>query len=184
MRRPASFRLHPQSVWSEDGLRAAFQKAGIANADLHVVHIWQHLIRHPKASFSDVDGLPKAALAVLERDFVVHTSTVAAVQRSTDGDTLKLLVKLQDGHRIESVIMKYDTRLKRDSDGHGKLRSTLCVSSQVGCQMGCTFCATGAIPDCVCASGCPLLHFEHTGNTGPIAPAAAHAFATQMQCRW
>jgi adenine C2-methylase RlmN of 23S rRNA A2503 and tRNA A37 len=45
-------------------------------------------------------------------------------------------VQLQDGMEVEAVIMSYDKR------------ATLCVSSQVGCQMGCTFCATGGRPAC------------------------------------
>jgi adenine C2-methylase RlmN of 23S rRNA A2503 and tRNA A37 len=107
-----------------------------------MTHIWQHLIRNPAALWHDVNGLPKAALAMLDRDFTVHTSTVHAVQRSTDGDTLKLLVNLQDGHRVESVIMRYDTRLKKDSDGQGNVRSTLCVSSQVRSPRGYVVCVS------------------------------------------
>ena len=45
-----------------------------------------------------------------------------------------MVVELQDGHRVESVVMRHD-----------KGRVTLCVSSQVGCKMGCTFCATGTL---------------------------------------
>lgn len=98
-------------------------------------------------------------------------------QDSSDGETVKLLVELQDGLQVESVIMAYDTstaaRQNRDNqdsedefkdcisepstsapsadgddneeEGVGGRRSTLCVSSQVGCQMGCTFCATGTM---------------------------------------
>ena len=89
---------------------------------------------------------------------------------SRDG-TIKLLVELQDGLRVEAVIMQYDTStrcgqasrlgLEKD-DGYdaaedrcyarnvrdgveGGKRATLCVSSEVGCQMGCTFCATGTM---------------------------------------
>ena len=97
-------------------------------------------------------------------------------QESSDGETIKLLVELQDGLQIESVIMSYDTtstvRQNKNNEetvsqaststatakgpipaGHcqgaevevGGRRSTLCVSSEVGCQMGCTFCATGTM---------------------------------------
>lgn len=51
-------------------------------------------------------------------------------------DTCKLLLELQDGRRIETCIMRY----KSDSP-----RSTVCVSSQIGCRMGCSFCATGTM---------------------------------------
>eukprot|EP00884_Botryococcus_braunii_P021041 jgi/Botrbrau1/7620/Bobra.0159s0069.1 len=51
-------------------------------------------------------------------------------------------MRLQDGLKIEAVIMRYDPS---PSAGPGEYRKTLCVSSQVGCQMGCTFCATGTM---------------------------------------
>lgn len=67
---------------------------------------------------------------------------------SKDGEVAKLLIRLQDGFEIESVIMKYHYRgAPQESPSSGlefqSARYTLCVSSQVGCQMGCTFCATG-----------------------------------------
>lgn len=97
----------------------------------------------------DVPGFPVAARTVLDASFVRFTSKLHAVQRSTDGETFKLLLSLQDGLRVEAVVMNYDTRLRNDPTdaaeaATGNVRSTLCVSSQVGCQMGCTFCATGA----------------------------------------
>jgi adenine C2-methylase RlmN of 23S rRNA A2503 and tRNA A37 len=54
--------------------------------------------------------------------------------------TIKLLVKLQDDHLVEAVIMRYGGEGRKASN-----RATLCVSSQVGCKMGCTFCATGTM---------------------------------------
>ena len=53
------------------------------------------------------------------------------IQRSTDGETEKWLSRLADGQTIETVLMSYARR------------NTLCISSQVGCAMGCVFCATG-----------------------------------------
>lgn len=58
-------------------------------------------------------------------------ATLSYISRSTD-DTTKLLLKLVDGMEVECVIIPWQGR-----------RSTLCISSQVGCQQGCTFCATG-----------------------------------------
>lgn len=69
---------------------------------------------------------------------------MTSVHESVDG-TVKLLIKLQDGHEIETVIIDH---LKRgdDDEPKGKAgRLTLCVSSQVGCRMACTFCATGTL---------------------------------------
>lgn len=62
--------------------------------------------------------------------FLDHPEQVAD-SRSSDGMTRKYLLKLQDGQTIETVLMGYDGRF------------TACVSTQVGCAMGCVFCATG-----------------------------------------
>jgi len=136
--------LRPQSVWDLPLLQSAFEEAGVTNAGRHAVRLLGYLIRHPTATWHDVPDLPKAAIACLESHFIKFTSSLQTIQRSTDGETMKLLLKLQDGLSIEVVVMKYDTKA---DDGEGKVsgnvRSTLCVSSQVGCQMGCTFCATG-----------------------------------------
>ena len=65
--------------------------------------------------------------------FAVLTSTLLKSQMSGDQTTIKLLIRLQDGKDVEATIMRHGTR------------ATLCVSSQVGCQMGCTFCAIGTM---------------------------------------
>jgi 23S rRNA (adenine2503-C2)-methyltransferase len=57
-------------------------------------------------------------------------------RESRDGDTRKTLFELQDGRRIETVLMRYEREDKEP-------RNTVCISTQVGCGMGCTFCATG-----------------------------------------
>ncbi|KAG6406675.1 hypothetical protein SASPL_134284 [Salvia splendens] len=80
-------------------------------------------------------------------EFKPSTSTVHAAIDSSDLVTTKLLIKLQNGEFVEAVVMRYDTRLGK-YDGKPRLggpRSTLCVSSQVGCKMGCNFCATGSM---------------------------------------
>ncbi|MFZ6002331.1 MAG: 23S rRNA (adenine(2503)-C(2))-methyltransferase RlmN [Actinomycetota bacterium] len=73
----------------------------------------------PKAMRTHVDALLPCAL-----DLVTE-------QTSDSGETIKWLWALADGTRVETVLMHYDER------------STVCVSSQAGCAMGCTFCATG-----------------------------------------
>ncbi len=97
----------------------------------------------------------------------VHRSAVTAAQTSDDGGTTKMLLSLQDGLQVEAVIITYDSTDARSHGGGGgeeeaasssgnakpsraaaatgRTRSTLCVSSQVGCQMGCTFCSTGTM---------------------------------------
>ena len=68
----------------------------------------RQLARNPHTAWEQIQDLPKAAIQLLERDFVRFTSTVEQCQSSADG-TKKLLVQLQDGLKVESVIMVYDT---------------------------------------------------------------------------
>jgi adenine C2-methylase RlmN of 23S rRNA A2503 and tRNA A37 len=83
--------------------------------------------------------LPKTFLNFLTKtpDFVTVTSRVQQQLTSADRSTTKLIVELHDGQVVESVLMRYDRK--------GAGRASLCVSSQVGCAMGCTFCATGTM---------------------------------------
>ncbi len=67
----------------------------------------RHLLRNPDAGWADVPALPKAAVAVLDQHFVRSSSALEACQRSSDGTTAKLLVRLQDGLQVEAVIMTY-----------------------------------------------------------------------------
>jgi 23S rRNA (adenine2503-C2)-methyltransferase len=82
-------------------------------------------------AFSEMTDLSKALRARLAAETTLGTLTVATERVSRDG-TKKRLVRLSDGQLVESVLMPYE-------DG----RRTACISSQVGCAMGCVFCATG-----------------------------------------
>ena len=68
--------------------------------------VHRHLAKNPQAEWSSIPDLPKAAWQVLDRDFVRFTSTVEQCQTSSDG-TKKLLIRLQDGLKVEAVIMVY-----------------------------------------------------------------------------
>lgn len=81
-------------------------------------------------SFHDMSDLPKTLRGLLEENFVIFRSRETEVQSSQDG-TDKLLVQLDGGGEVECVLLR---------DGH---RRSICVSSQVGCAMGCVFCASG-----------------------------------------
>ncbi len=83
-------------------------------------------------SFSEMTDLPKELISKLEENFILKLLTIDNYQKSVDG-TIKFLFRLNDGHAIESVIMKY------------KYGNTACVSNQVGCKMGCNFCASAKI---------------------------------------
>ena len=81
-------------------------------------------------SIGDMTDLPRAEREALAERFMVGEAEEAAVQRSGDG-TVKHVWRLADGQLVESVLIPTERRL------------TLCISSQAGCAMGCTFCATG-----------------------------------------
>lgn len=81
-------------------------------------------------SFNEMTDLPKGLRDDLAGEFSLWTTTIARHHRADDG-TEKLLLGLHDNQRIECVML-------RDGD-----RRTVCISSQVGCAMGCVFCASG-----------------------------------------
>src|SRR3712207_518059 len=80
--------------------------------------------------FEEMSDLPRAERDALAEAFDFTAPEVAKLSRSTDG-TAKHLWRLHDGELIESVLIPTSTRL------------TLCISSQAGCAMACSFCATG-----------------------------------------
>ena len=61
-------------------------------------------------------------------------------QKSKTDNTVKVLLELEDGNTIESVLMG---RINKRQSREAEARNTICVSTQVGCPMGCVFCATG-----------------------------------------
>jgi 23S rRNA (adenine2503-C2)-methyltransferase len=87
------------------------------------------LYRHPVLHTDGMTNLPESLRAHLREE--LWPFTVAVEQKADGGDTIKWLFRCTDGEPIESVLMGY------------RNRTTLCISSQVGCAMGCTFCATG-----------------------------------------
>ena len=82
-------------------------------------------------SFDEMTNLSKTARERLSESLSILSLECAATEEASDGSAIKFLYQMPDGRRIESVLMR-----------EGK-RRTLCVSSQVGCPLDCTFCATG-----------------------------------------
>ena len=95
--------------------------------------VWSWLARGAQ-SFGDMDGLPKDLRAALDRDFRITSLASIAASAADRGLTTKTLFELDGGHSVEAVVMRYADR------------STLCISSQAGCPIGCPFCATGKFP--------------------------------------
>ena len=93
--------------------------------------IWNFVSEQGVRDFSSMTNIPKSLRDTLSQHFCIGSLKVAVEQKSRDG-TVKRAYELPDGQLVESVLMPY-------SDG----RRTACISSQAGCGMGCTFCATG-----------------------------------------
>jgi len=94
--------------------------------------------KFPK-SISELKQLPtQMREKLVEQGYTIGSATETHRVTSEDGDTTKLLLTLSDGTPVETVLIQYEpTKL----GGHP--RSTICVSTQVGCAMQCVFCATG-----------------------------------------
>ena len=94
--------------------------------------IWEWLYRKRVQSFEEMTNLSKDLIAKLTDQFVVNPLKQRIVQESADG-TVKYLFELPDGMLIETVLMRQHYGL------------SVCVTTQVGCNIGCTFCASGLI---------------------------------------
>lgn len=93
------------------------------------IYSWLH--KHGSVSFDEMTNISKEFRSKLEKNYDIYTCTIEKKLVSVYDDTVKYLFRLHDGELIESVVMKY------------KYGYTICVSSQVGCKMGCKFCASG-----------------------------------------
>ena len=91
------------------------------------VYAWLH---RGVRSFAEMSDLSKALRAALEERFELTAPTVMRKQTDTKDGTIKYLWRLSDGNCVETVLMRYH---------HG---NTVCISSEVGCAMGCAFCAS------------------------------------------
>lgn len=100
--------------------------------------IWQGLYQHFYDSPEQFTNLPKSLREKLAENVSFSPIKPKLYLDSSDGQTRKTLFELHDSQVIEAVLMRYDPNTFR-----GKGRRTLCISTQVGCAMGCVFCATG-----------------------------------------
>lgn len=81
-------------------------------------------------NFNEITNIPKKLREVLDENYILNKIKIYDVFKSYEDETIKFLFLLNDGNIIESVIMKY------------KYGYSQCVSTQVGCKMGCEFCAS------------------------------------------
>jgi 23S rRNA (adenine2503-C2)-methyltransferase len=119
---------------SRDAIRAELEAAGLElkQAKLRAKQLWHWIYNRGASDFSGMTDIAKAQQPWLAERFVISRPEVIEAQVSTDG-TRKWLLRTHDGNDFEMVFIP-------DAD-----RGTLCVSSQVGCTLNCTFCHTGTM---------------------------------------
>jgi hypothetical protein len=99
--------LKPLPVFDELALYEVFRQNGVKNA--HATTVWKGILKGGAAKFDDIKELPKKVIALLNEHFVISTSVVkqAVTSSNEKGSTTKLVVQLQDGLMIESVIIRH-----------------------------------------------------------------------------
>ena len=117
---------------TREALKAELARIGTPEKQLkmRLNQVWQWIYQWGKRDFNVMTNLSKAFRAELEAHFVIEVPEVVTKQVSDDG-TRKYLVKIAGGHEVEVVYIPETNR------------GTLCISSQVGCTLTCTFCHTG-----------------------------------------
>ncbi len=111
-----------------DELTAEFKANGFPAFRARQVFAWLHKRR--AASFEDMTDLPASMRGELEDKYVIYGVRIERKLVSRLDGTVKYLYRLSDGETVEAVLMHYK---------HG---TSLCVSTQAGCRMGCSFCAS------------------------------------------
>lgn len=94
--------------------------------------VWDWLYRKRVRNFEEMHNINKSCLHLLEENFIIESMNLQLKQQSADG-TIKFLFKLHDGNLIETVLMNHPYGF------------SVCVTTQVGCNIGCTFCASGIL---------------------------------------
>lgn len=115
----------------------AFMTEELGEPRFRAKQVWQWLWQKCAQSFDDMTNVSKSTRARLAERASINWPTVQTVQTSEDG-TVKFLLRLQDGALVETVLIPSSSR-------EGRKRMTQCLSCQVGCAMGCTFCSTGTM---------------------------------------
>ncbi len=120
--------------------------------------LWEWLYVHLADDLNQMTNLPKSLRERLAGETSIGVPEVADTVQSEGGETRKDLLRLADGETVETVLMRYEDR------------RTACISTQVGCPIGCAFCATGQ------------MGFRRDLTNGEIVAQALH-FARVLRAR-
>ncbi len=116
--------------YTYDQLTAWLEERG--HSKYWATQVWEQLYRKRTTEFTAMTDVPEACRNLLTEQFAVGSLEEHTKQESKDG-TVKFLFRLADGHLIETVLMRH------------KFGLTVCVTTQVGCNIGCSFCASGLL---------------------------------------
>lgn len=117
--------------YSYESLRALIGSWG--EKPVHADAILKALYHRRVETIAEIPGLPRSLQEILEQETELSLPVILRTQIALDS-TKKYLFGLQDGQCVEGVLLRY---------AHG---NTLCISTQKGCKMGCTFCASSSLP--------------------------------------
>ena len=115
-------------AYSMEELKKYFE--GIGQKPFRAKQVYEWLHKKNVDAFEEMTNISADMQKQLERDFFIEQLTIVKVLTSKIDGTQKFLFRLRDGNVIESVLMRYK---------HG---NSVCISTQVGCRMGCRFCAS------------------------------------------
>ena len=116
--------------------------AGLVKPAFRAKQIYSWLYHNYASSYDDMKNIPNNLKEELSQKYLVNPLTIANKEESSDG-TIKYLLELQDGKTMEAVWLKMkDTELDCNGEVVQEAKYTICVSTQVGCKVGCTFCLT------------------------------------------
>ena len=116
--------------WELKKLQALLTERG--QKPFRAIQLYTWIYEKRATSFDEMSDISLAFREELKRDFCLELPKIHTKQVSSDG-TIKLLLELEDGYKVETVLMRYN---------YG---NAVCVSSQVGCNMGCSFCSSGLL---------------------------------------
>src|SRR5687768_15733366 len=117
--------------FTKEELEAEIKALG--EAGFRAKQVWQWVWQKGASSFEEMTNLPKDFREKLSQHFDVYKMQIETKQVSSDG-TIKVGFRLYDGELVEGVLIPQDKRM------------TACISSQVGCSLACSFCATARLP--------------------------------------
>lgn len=127
-----SIACHKPSIYNLTAQELAQWLAEQGEKSFRSGQIWQWLYQKRVSNFADMSDLSITTRSRLDDHFVLTSMVTDKVQYAKDG-TIKCLFKLRDGHLIETVLMEHHYGL------------SICVTTQVGCNIGCSFCASGLL---------------------------------------